>query len=261
METSNQENILKQAGLSEEQASTYEALLEKGPQKASSLSTWTGIKRGLIYKVLEQLENMGLVEKKGGTGTVAVFYPSHPSVLLDKMDRDKKNLELAKGVVSLGIGNLSSKYNLLAGKPNVRFFEGEDSIVNVTGDYPQNEKLIRQIVDISSALSGFKDATLGYLDKRVKLGIEKQMLLSDTPENREYAEKGSDLTEFRFLPKGTVVPTAIQTYENKVTMLTLNKDKKIGFIIEDKDIALGMQNIFDALWSLSKANSQDSLEK
>ncbi len=82
----------------------YESLLEKGPQKASPLSTWTGIKRGLVYKILEQLENMGLVEKKGGTGTVAVFYPAHPSILLDKMDRDKKNFELAKEIVGAGIG-------------------------------------------------------------------------------------------------------------------------------------------------------------
>jgi sugar-specific transcriptional regulator TrmB len=41
----NQENILKQAGLSEEQAITYEALIDKGPQKASILANWTGIKR------------------------------------------------------------------------------------------------------------------------------------------------------------------------------------------------------------------------
>lgn len=247
-----EENILKQAGLSEEQAITYEALLDKGPQKASTLSVWTGIKRSLTYKVLEQLENMGLVEKKGGTGTVAVFYPAHPSILLDKIDRDKKNLDLAKEVVSLGIGNLSSKYNLLTGKPNIRFFEGEDSVSNITGDFPKVEKEIRQIIDISNALKEFKDETINYLNKRIKLGIHKKMILPDTEENRKYIESGSEMTEFRLLPKNTVIPTSFQMYENKVTILTLNKEKKIGLIIEDKEIATGMQNIFDALWDLSK---------
>jgi sugar-specific transcriptional regulator TrmB len=256
----NEENILKQAGLSEEQSITYESLLDKGPQKASSLSLWTGIKRSLTYKVLEQLENMGLVEKKGGTGTVAVFYPAHPSILLDKIDRDKKNLDLAKEVVSLGISNLSSKYNLLTGKPNIRFFEGEDSISNITGDFPKNEKEIRQIIDISNALTEFKDETINYLNKRIKLGISKKMLLPDTIENREYVKKGTEMTEFKFLPKGIEMPTSFQTYENKVTILTLNKDKKVGLIIEDKEVASGMQNLFDALWSLSKTNSQSSLE-
>ncbi len=43
----NEDQILMQAGLSEEQALTYQALLEKGPQKASDISRWTGGKRGL----------------------------------------------------------------------------------------------------------------------------------------------------------------------------------------------------------------------
>ncbi len=252
MNSLNEENILKQAGLSEEQAVTYEALLEKGPQKASILANWTGIKRGLTYKVLEQLENMGLVEKKGGTGTVAVFYPAHPSILLDKMDRDKKNLELAKNMVSLGLGNLTSKYNLLSGKPNIRFFEGEDGILNITGDFPKEEKEIKQIIDISAALNEFKDETLNYLNKRVKLGISKKMLLSDNLENREYAKKGSELTEFRFLPKNFPVPTSFQMYENKLTILTLKEDKKIGIIIEDPDIYKAMESLFNSLWFLAK---------
>lgn len=251
----NDENILKQAGLSEEQSITYEALLDKGPQKASSLANWTGIKRSLTYKVLEQLENIGLVEKKGGSGTVAVFYPTHPSVLLDKMDRDKKNLELAKEVVSLGIGNLSSKYNLITGKPNIRFFEGEDSILNITGDYPKTSKEIKQIIDISSALKEFKEETINYLNKRVKLGISKKMLLPDNTENREYAKKGSELTEFKFLPKNFPIPTSFQIYENKVTILTLKENKKIGIIIEDGDIYEAMESLFDSLWLL--ANSPD----
>lgn len=247
-----EENILIQAGLSEEQALVYSSLLDKGPQKASTVSTWTGIKRSLTYKILEQLENIGLVEKKGNKGAVAVFYPAHPSLLLDKMDRDKKNIEFAKEMVSLGIGDLASKYNLITGKPNIRFFEGEDSVKNITGDFPQEEKLIRQVVDISSAMDQFKDATVGYLKKRVSAGISKKMLLSDTPENRDYIKNDSQLTEFRFLPKGINIPSSIQTYEEKVTILTLTKNKKIGFIIEDKDFAETMQGVFDTIWSLSE---------
>ena len=71
--------ILQQAGLSEEQALTYQALLDKGPQKASNIAQWTGIKRGLTYKVLDELVNIGLVEKKEPTSGVATFFPLHPS--------------------------------------------------------------------------------------------------------------------------------------------------------------------------------------
>jgi len=76
-----EENILIQAGLSEEQAQIYQALLERGPQRASDLTKWVGLKRGLVYKVLEQLENIGLALKSEGKGTVAVFFPC-PSVTI-----------------------------------------------------------------------------------------------------------------------------------------------------------------------------------
>lgn len=108
------------------------------------------------------------------------------------------------------------------------------------------------MVDISSAMDQFKDATVGYLKKRVSAGISKKMLLSDTPENRDYIKNDSQLTEFRFLPKGINIPSSIQTYEEKVTILTLTKNKKIGFIIEDKDFAETMQGVFDTIWSLSE---------
>ena len=117
---------------------------------------------------------MGLVEKKGGEGTVAVFYPNHPSMLLDKMEKDKKNLDLAKEVVSASIGALSSKYNMITGKPNVRFFEGSDAIEKITNDYPKKGTEIRQLVDISYILKKIKKETINYKDERVKKGISKE---------------------------------------------------------------------------------------
>ncbi len=92
MNQNTDEKILIEAGLSEEQAAIYSALLDKGPLKAGAISSWTGIKRGLIYKVLDQLENMGLVSKKGGDGTVAVFAPEHPSRLSEIMERKRSLL-------------------------------------------------------------------------------------------------------------------------------------------------------------------------
>lgn len=203
----NQENILKQAGLSEEQAITYEALIDKGPQKASILANWTGIKRGLTYKVLEQLENMGLVEKKGGTGTVAVFYPAHPSILLDKMDRDKKNLELAKDMVSLGLGNLTSKYNLLSGKPNIRFFEGEEGIKEVLYDTLTISKQdeIYTYVDLEAILKYIPKINEEYSQKREKLGIKKKGLMLDTIHSREIIKSYlTDITETKFIKFKTI---------------------------------------------------------
>ncbi len=241
-------NTLIEAGLSEEQAIVYDALLEKGPQRASVLSKWTGIKRGLTYKILEQLKNMGLIEEKGGKGTVAVFIASHPSLLLGNIERREKELSLAKEMLSHSLGGLVSKYNLIAGKPNVQFYEGNEAIIKITGDLPKEDKEIRQMVDMELAMNKFPEETIKHLKKRVNAGITKRMILSDNKYNIDYAKKGTELTEFKYTKKIKTFPTAILAYDNKTSMLTFSKEKVVGLIIEDKEISETFKIIFDGYW-------------
>jgi sugar-specific transcriptional regulator TrmB len=243
------EKILIEAGLSEEQSAIYGSLLDKGPLKAGAISAWTGLKRGLIYKVLEQLENMGLVSKKGGEGTVAVFAPEHPSHLKEMMERKEKSFAQAKEAVSFSLGALSSKFNLLSGKPNVQFFEGQEAIDRITSDYPRIDNEIRQWINISKAMKIIGENTVRYLNERVKKGISKRMLMSESEENRNYAKKGSELTSFKIINKD--FPSAIQVYDDTVAILTLSEEKSIGLLIEDNAIATTLKSIFDNAWEKS----------
>lgn len=243
----NNERILIEAGLSEEQAIIYSSLLEKGPQKASYLASWSGVKRSLVYKVLDQLESMGLVEKKGGKGTVATFSPMHPSTLMGMLDRKEKALSLAKEELNFSLGTLSSQFNLIFGKPHVQFYEGKNAVEFITNDMPKVEKEIRQFIDITDALNVYKDETIKSRDKRIKLGINKKMLVPNTPANQEYITQTHQFTEYKSINVDEF-PTAIQIYDNKVTMLTLTKDSAMGVVIEDKAISDTFKILFDSYW-------------
>ena len=250
-------NLLIEAGLSEEQALIYEALLDKGPQRASSLADWTGVKRGLTYKVLEQLEAIGLVEKKGGQGSVAVFVAGHPSLLMGNIERKEKELSLAKDMLEHSLGSLASKYNLIAGKPNVQFYEGKDAISKITSDLPEKDTEIRQIMDMELAMNQFPEETVSHLKKRIAKGVQKRMILSDSSFNTEYAKKGTELTSFRTATGVKTFPTAILTYDNKTSMLTFSKEKVVGLIIEDKEIAETMKIVFGGYWKNSEPIAGD----
>jgi sugar-specific transcriptional regulator TrmB len=202
-----------------------------------------------VYKALEQLESMGLVSQKGGKGSVAVFSPNHPSLLLSSFDQKEKELALAKESLESAIGGLASKWNLIAGKPNVQFYEGEEAIAKITGDLPREDREIRQFIDIGAALEQFPEATLGYLQKRVAKGISKRMIVPDTERNRAYVEKGSELTEFQIAKGMSELPTAIQVYDSTVSMLTLTEAKRVGLLIEDKEIADTIKILFDGYWN------------
>jgi len=249
-----EENILIQTGLSEEQAQVYQSLLDKGPQRASDLAKWTGIKRGLIYKVLEQLETMGLVSKMGGPGTVAVFSPAHPSLLLANLERKEKELALNKEMLTSSIGSLSSKYNLITGKPNVQFFEGEDAIQKVMNDSLSATETIFQYVDNEAVDKYLREENKEYVKNRTKLGIKKKMISPDTAFVRERAKQmNPGLIELRLIKNVLPFGTTMQIYNDKVTYLTLSESKKIGVIIEDPDIAKMHKIIFQAAWEKAEA--------
>jgi len=246
----NEEKILMQAGLSEEQALVYQGLIEKGPQKASSIANWTGVKRSLVYKILEQLENIGLISKKDGSNTVSIFSPNHPSLILSYIERKEKEILLTKEMTISSLGSLSSKFNLMIGRPNVQFFEGKEAIEKITNNYPQIDSEIRQFINISEAMKSMGENTVSYLNERIKKGISKRMIVSSTEENKNYVKNGSELTTFKIINKD--LPTAIQVYDNTISMLTLSKEKNIGVLIEDKDIAETLKNIFDTIWENSE---------
>lgn len=246
------ENILIQAGLSEEQALVYQALLDKGPQKASPLAVWTGIKRGLIYKVLEQLETMGLVAKKGGPGTVAIFSPTHPSLLMGNLERKEKELSLAKEMLMHSLGTLSSKYNLITGKPSVQFYEGKEGIEKVLDDTLTNkDAIIYSYADLEAILKYIPDLNDVYSSKREKMGIHKRGLILDTEKSRQVIKNyHTEVTETKFLKY--IAPefgAVMQIYESKISYITLKNESTIGVIIEDKTIYEMHRALFEHTWN------------
>jgi sugar-specific transcriptional regulator TrmB len=248
-----EENILIQAGLSEEQAQAYQSLLDKGPQRASDLAQWTGIKRGLIYKVLEQLESMGLVSKKGGPGTVAVFSPSHPSLLLSNIERKEKEIALTKEMLASSIGSLSSKFNLIAGKPNVQFFEGKEGIAKVLRDSLTSQTEILTFADNEAVNKYYPDLNKENVEARKKNNIKKRIISIDTPYIHELAKNDDPtVTERRVIDSIEKFSVAMQIYDNKITYITLDPERAIGVIVEDKAIYEMQKIIFETLWKNAK---------
>lgn len=254
----NDEKILIEAGLSEEQSAIYSALLDKGPLKAGAIASWTGIKRGLIYKVLDQLENMGLITEKGGEGAVAVFSPNHPSRLAEIMEQKEKAMAIAKETVSFSIGALSSKFNLLSGKPNVQFYEGKEGVQKVLEDTllvpPGTE--IYTYADIEAITKYIPEINKEYSDKREKLKIKKHAFLLDTDEARKLiSDYHTEVTETKFIkPDVLEFETVMQIYENKVSYITLKENSMIGVIIEDSSIYKMHKAIFEHFWKITNVN-------
>ncbi len=247
------ENILIEGGLSEDQALVYQSLLERGPQKAKALSSWSGIKRGLTYKILEQLENMGLVNKKGGTGAVTTFSASHPSLLLNKLEKDKKNLELATETVKYGLGNFISQFNLQEGKPNVQFFEGKEGIKKVVFDTLYSKTEILSFADNESVNKLYPELNKEYVPLRKKAQIKKRLISIDSEYIRNLAKNDDrEFTERRLVTENFNFATVMQIYDGKISYINIVENKSIGVIIEDASIYEMHKVLFEVIWKNAK---------
>lgn len=258
-----EENILIEAGLSEEQALIYNALLEKGPQKASVLATWTGIKRSLVYKVLEQLEGMLLVSKKGGSGSVAVFFPEHPSQILRFIEQKEKAIVLSKETVAVSLGAFVSKYNLLSDKPNIQFYEGKKGIQSLYANILATHKdifLIQSPHDRERPEIG--DLISEQIKKQVQLGIKTKAITPLVDDTKLFVEQydAKNLVERRVIKKEDFSPPAqIIIFGNKIGVTSFDENM-ITTIIENEAIAKTFTTMFNFIWKKQEKEHNEIIQ-
>ncbi len=244
--------ILTNLGLTQEQALVYQTLLEHGFMKAGSIPAHVSMKRGLVYKVLNQLIELGLVEKHG-KDAIARYAPLSPEKLNAFLEKKKQELAQQEEAFTTIYGNLKSQFNLLSGKPSVQYFEGERGIQKVVEDSLFAETEVLQYIDSEALLKEIPDINLSHAQARREAGIHKKMLVPDTPFMRKRKKHLSDeLTDVRIIPQLKSFPNIMQIYDNKVTYISFRENKKIGIILEDRDIAEMHRELFMIHWKTAR---------
>lgn len=247
--------ILNQAGLEANQASIYEVLLKNGPLPAGKIHQKSPLKRGLVYKVLQELEVLGLVIKKDEPGKVAIFEPGHPLKLKELAEEKEKQAKTAQLALEGAIPQLVSEFNLSSGKPGVRFFEGHEGLRQVLADSLTAKTEICSYADLETIAKYLDKENREYVAKRERLKIQRRGFVVDTPYARDYMKLyNPTMTNIKFI-RHTTAPfqTLMNIYDNKIAYLTLNPDRLIGLIVEQESIYLMHRYLFEHLWALTPA--------
>ncbi len=246
------QEYLAKSGLSKDQATIYDLLLQYGNIGASKLSKLSGLKRGLTYKVIDQLIELGLCEKNDKLSKITLFFPAHPSKIKELFEKKKEEAKLAEEALTGMMGQMISTFNLASGKPNVQFFEGLEGVWKVLEDSLTATTTIDAYSDIESIEKYIPEVNKKYVEKREKFKIKKRGLILDTPKARALLEGyHTDVTENKFI-KCSLTPnqtqTIIQIYENKVSFITLGENTMFGTIIEDIHIYELHKYLYQSLW-------------
>ncbi len=250
METASYFHTLSQVGLKSDQVYVYEALIKQGPMPAGRINQITPLKRGLVYKVLTELESLGLVTKKFEAGKVTIFEPCHP-VKLQELAREKeKQAKVAQIALEGQLPALISEFNLASGRPGVRVFEGLSGVQEVLKDSLTAKEEICSYADIETIVKYFKEINEKFVKARERLGVKKRFIIIDTPFNREYLKNyHTNVTNTRWV-KLNMAPTKtiMDIYDDKISYISYGTEKLISVIIQDPQIYQLHKWIFEWAW-------------
>ena len=254
------EKHLSQAGLTKDEALIYETLLTYGPQKASRISQKTGLlselplKRALVYKILEDLVRIGLVEKSHLEGQVAIFSANHPLKIKDLLEKRREEVAGASLALESVMPSIISQFNLVSGQPGVRFLEGLDGVEEILNDSLNSKTEICTYADMNSVEKYIHDINERYAKKRNQLGIDKRVIMLDDPAVVLHMKTYyPGVTHVRFIDHTLYPFTSLtEIYDKTVSFVSLTDDKKLGVLIQDESIYKMHLSLFNFIWAHAK---------
>jgi HTH-type transcriptional regulator, sugar sensing transcriptional regulator len=235
--------ILDRLGMHEKKAQVYLACLEMGEATAYLIAKKVGLKRPTVYDIANQLMKEGLFHKSM-RGNVKYFSPSDPEKLIKMLQEKEKDIRSI-------MPELQRLYNSPRQKPLIRYFEGNEGIVEMYEDSLRSCRKGDEILayvgeDILRHLPSYVE---DYIVRRVEKGIVLRGIYKKDLSLLEYMNKNQEqLRVARVLEeKDFPVNNETNIYKNKVAIASYGREM-FGMIIESEEIARSQRAIFELAW-------------
>lgn len=248
------ESILKtlhSLGLSEKESSVYYSTLELGRGTVSEISRKAGINRTTGYSVLSSLIGRGFV-RISGKEPKQEYIAESPENLLSSLNIELEKLQTNIKNTEKLIPELKSIHKT-EDRPQVRFYEGinglkqvyEDTLTTTSGE-------LRAYASYEYMHNTLKDYFPTYYKRRAAKGIHGRGIVPKTPLSLErMTHNKEEDRELACVPTEQFnISPEIDIYDNKIMIASWRE--KLGIIIESKEIADAMKQIFELAWAEAK---------
>ncbi|MFC1752337.1 TrmB family transcriptional regulator [Thermoproteota archaeon] len=240
------EEILREIGLSQNEARVYEALLHTGEASVQEISLKAKVHRRNVYDSLSKLVEKGLASEvfiKGEKNFKAI----NPRRLLELVKEREDKLNLI-------VPEMQKKFEAVEEKEEAYFYRGVEGFKN----YLQDILTTKETVYFIGAKAFWLDPRLKHFlprfeRERKKLGI-KLMHLFDY----EVKEQKPEILElvgkpYKFLPKKYSSPTAIDIFGDYVVAFVGVKagelyEEPVQFVMKSRPLADGYRKFFQFMW-------------
>lgn len=240
-------NLLQKSNLNEKEAKVYLALLELGEATASEISKNCGLKRTLIYAILENLTEKGYVSSLPGR-KIFSYQAIDPGAISAQIQLSAKHFSEMLPI-------FKSLADQKSGKPKISYLETKEAILKVYDEINSQKEafFIASLIEIEKHFPG----SIAYWKKSYQKKfnkLESKTLIPDNPQEIALAKefiKITDKVSIKTLPGMKECSMDISFWKNKLAITTYD-DKIHMVIIESPSITGFITPIFNILWQSGK---------
>ena len=244
-------DALQKLGLNTKQSLVYAALLELGPSTAYAIAKKSGIKRPTVYVILEELRMKDAVLKIPHIKK-QIFTAKSPDELVA---REFEKIREIFGILPK-LRALMAKEK----RPQIFYFEGVEEIKQLlfrnlslmnekelVGFYAYNANLPKKLLHVI-------DEYNEYLKKH---HIRVRGIVPDHPSLKQYRQTDEEYGRLNLIVPFSEYSSKISLDigEDFVRILALPDEQ--GVIIENKDVAESMRQIFEMVWEKRKGRESN----
>lgn len=240
-------NILKDLGLTENEAGVYLAALSLGSSSILEIANIAEIKRTTVYSVIESLKIKGLLSEEL-KGWKKYFVPESPEKL-EKVLEEKRNNFKKSLPEFLALHNLKGKDSV------IKYYEGLESVKNVYDELLREIQAHEDYLVIGEQNDWYNlDPKFfqSFIEARSKLPINIRLLFTDSQMAREHQELEKNYNEkIKILPKNTTLTTNLIITPEKVVIHQLTSPI-MAMVIENPSIVQMHREQFEIIWKSIK---------
>lgn len=236
-------DVLKNLGLTENEASVYLTSLSLGPTTILKISKSSQIRRTTVYSIIESLKNKGLMHIKP-TGLKQLYVAEAPD-LLDNIIKNKKS------ALEKLLPQFNALYNLKGSESTINYYEGLPAVKNIYETFLKPLKRGDDYLVISDMQKFFdldRKYFENYLEKRTKSPVRARLISTDSEQARYMKKYARNMNhEIKILPAKSKLSVDVMIVPNKLTIFNL--EEPISAIsIENKSIIELHRDMFEIIW-------------
>ncbi|MDR3643258.1 MAG: hypothetical protein P4L74_06575 [Candidatus Doudnabacteria bacterium] len=243
------QTVIEQLGYSKSQAKIYLASLRLGEAIVSEIAERVAMPRTTVEELILGMNKQGLMNyyvKRGRKYWVA----EKPGRLLEILKgRESAFVEILPQLEQLGKKN--------GNKPSVHYYSGFEEIKNIFDDIIETKHHVKALLcweDLQENMG--RQFMSDFAERRCKHFLKIQVISPNT--RAAAAMKARDTEESRqtrFLPADVPLQNISNfIYGAKVAIISFNRRKSTGVVIEDPVVARAQTIYFDNLWQHSGIN-------